>query len=77
MSAVYYLTETQCDEWLHWEQGMDRTIPLLGMIKWMHEQGYDLGRDWICDYTGEHRFGGYMFTFPNEEIKTMFLLKFS
>ena len=73
MEVTYTLTYDQSNDWIHWEQGMLDVIPLLSMIDWMREQGYDYRHDWFFDHVDNV----YTFTFPTEEIKTMFLLKFS
>ena len=74
MAVTYTLTSAQCDDWIHWEQGMVRVIPSLSMIAWMRERGYHYDEDWTCTRTNLP-LTAYMFVFPSEEIKTMFLLK--
>lgn len=51
--------------------------PAEHLVSWMEEQGYKVGfhRDgWRC---GINEFGRYFLIFPNDEIKSAFLIRWS
>lgn len=73
------LTSSQEMKLLYYEQGMTQVMPLIEIIDWMREQGYDFGKDWFCYMPGEEQgyFNPYVLSFPNEEIMGAFLIRWS
>ena len=72
------LTTDQTDKWLYYETGFEQLHPHLEIIQWMKEQGYQYSRDWSCTrkVTQTAR-ANYALEFPNKEIQTMFVLRWS
>lgn len=72
------LTNDQTDKWLYYETGFEQLHPNPSIIDWMVERGYVYQTNWNCKRmvtrTGQNK---YALMFPNEEIKTLFMLRWS
>jgi hypothetical protein len=72
------LTAEQTEKWLYYETGFEQLHPHPGIIKWMEEQGYQYHRDWQCVHRRTITARNvYSLMFPSDEIKTMFVLRWS
>lgn len=60
------------DDILYYETGFEQLHPLPEIVNWMQQQGYSYQLDWQCRRVTA---GVYELAFPNEEIKTLFVLK--
>lgn len=78
MAVKIELTETQKQEWLYYETGFEQLNPLLEIHYWMEQRGYKYGDDWFCmnDRTNGNK-KRYWLEFPDEEIATMFMIRWS
>ena len=65
-------------DWLYYETGFEQLHPRIGIWDWMQSMGYEYDRDWYCRkiYDGlSDSIKGYELEFPNEQIMTLFLLR--
>ena len=61
-------------KWLYYETGFEQLHPIPDIVHWMREQGYEYGSDWAVNtFTGTN----YFITFPNKEIATLFVARWS
>ena len=67
------LTRDQIIKALYYETGFEQLHPILEIIDWMEQQGFRYQYDWKCIKMSVKR--EYMLQFPNEEIGTLFILK--
>lgn len=72
---ILTLTSNQVENWLYYETGFEQLHPHPGIIAWMEDQGYQYQHDWKCYRTRFKR--DYALQFPNDEVKTMFVLRWS
>ena len=72
------LTADQIEKWLYYETGFEQLHPHPGIVQWMGEQGYKYNQDWKCTrmVTPSGRVN-HSLLFPSEEVKTMFMLRWS
>lgn len=74
-SMILILNSDQVENWLYYESGFEQMHPHPGIIAWMEEQGYRYQHDWKCYRTISKR--DYHLQFPNDEVQTMFVLRWS
>lgn len=72
---ILELSKDQIHKWLYYETGFEQLHPELEIIAWMEEQGYQYQHDWKCVKTSVKR--TYSLEFPNKEIQTLFMLRWS
>jgi hypothetical protein len=72
------LTNAQIEQWLYYETGFEQLHPLPHIIDWMQQHGYRYHDDWQCvrRMTKTNR-SGWELHFPNKQIQTMFVLRWS
>jgi hypothetical protein len=66
--------ELKADQkWLYYETGFEQLHPIPYIHSWMEDQGLKYYKDWNVLRRGQE----YFFQFPNENIKLLFLLRWS
>ena len=78
MGIKIELTEEQKSEWLYYETGFEQLHPVPPIHSWMESLGYQYQEDWFCsnDWPNGNK-KRYWLEFPNDEVATMFMIKFS
>ncbi len=71
------LKAEQIEKWLYYETGFEQLHPRPPILKWMAEQGYKYNQDWRCTRMVTPTGLIYGLTFPSEEVKIMFMLRWS